>query len=457
MSVYVFTGPTLSAADARCELDATYLPPVAQGDVVRVMLRRPSAIGIVDGYFDAVPAVWHKELLWAMSQGVHVFGSASMGALRAAELHSFGMIGVGKIFDAYMNGTLEDDDEVAVAHASGEFGFRVASEAMVNIRYTLQAAEAHSVISSDARKMIEDIAKKLFYPDRLYSTVLEQARVCGVPQEEVTALQLWITTGSINQKREDALCMLREMRRLLSTGMSPKETKFDFQYTAMWEVAFRTAGNIRVDQAGAPEMEMASTILDELRLVGNKYCRARRIALARCLALLESRRVRMPDGQKGHGNSVEPTYGSGWLAENDLSEYQVQELIDQERRLAWVETQVGFAIEPHILDHLRVSGQYGRLRTRAVDKSRRLNELGLDKPDIKDIGVSEDQLWCWYFKEMLRKPVVPDIGAYSKSLQFRDVSAFRRAVMREYVYMRSRLNSPGANSGLTGATSQHPR
>ena len=50
-----------------------------------------------------------------MSQGIHVFGSASMGALRA-ELCPFGMVGVGRIFEAYRDGELEDDDEVAVIH-----------------------------------------------------------------------------------------------------------------------------------------------------------------------------------------------------------------------------------------------------------------------------------------------------------------------------------------------------
>src|SRR4051794_12155361 len=123
MTVFVFTGPTLSPEAARAELDAAYLPPVSQGDVYRVALQRPWAIGIIDGYFERVPAVWHKEILWAMSRGIHVFGSASMGALRAAELAPFGMVGIGEIFEAYQSGTLEDDDEVAVAHGYAETGY----------------------------------------------------------------------------------------------------------------------------------------------------------------------------------------------------------------------------------------------------------------------------------------------------------------------------------------------
>src|SRR5438270_5415666 len=70
VTVFVFTGPTISAADAGCVLDAVYLPPVSQGDVYRVGLEKPLAIGIVDGYFEQVPAVWHKEILWALSEGI---------------------------------------------------------------------------------------------------------------------------------------------------------------------------------------------------------------------------------------------------------------------------------------------------------------------------------------------------------------------------------------------------
>ena len=68
------------------------------------MARRPRAIGIVDGFFARVPAVWHKEIMWVMERGVHVFGGAGLGALRAAELDSFGMRGVGQVYQAFRDG-----------------------------------------------------------------------------------------------------------------------------------------------------------------------------------------------------------------------------------------------------------------------------------------------------------------------------------------------------------------
>src|SRR6266480_2847148 len=185
MNVFIFTGPTISRAEASAELKAVYLPPAAEGDVYRVALHRPQAIGIIDGYFQSVPTVRHKEILWAMSCGIHVFGCASIGALRAAELLPFGMEGVGTVFELYRDGILEDDDEVAVAHGPAEMGFLACSEAMVNIRQTLQKAERLSIISTELRAALEKIGKELFYPDRSYPMLIRRASESGIPEAEL--------------------------------------------------------------------------------------------------------------------------------------------------------------------------------------------------------------------------------------------------------------------------------
>src|SRR3546814_19886665 len=94
--IAVFAGPSLREA---LPPGFKLLPPAKQGDVFGVARSRPLAIGLIDGYFEQAPAVWHKEILWALSQGIHVFGAASMGALRAADLQAYGLRGVGKIFE----------------------------------------------------------------------------------------------------------------------------------------------------------------------------------------------------------------------------------------------------------------------------------------------------------------------------------------------------------------------
>nr|UXE46071.1 hypothetical protein Hi04_10k_c5591_00011 [uncultured bacterium] len=118
----VFLGPSLDLDAARKELAADYRPPAAQGDVLLALRSGARRIGIIDGRFNDVPSVWHKEILLALEEGALVFGAASMGALRAAELHRFGMIGVGRVFEWYRDGVLCDDDEVAVIHGRLEHG-----------------------------------------------------------------------------------------------------------------------------------------------------------------------------------------------------------------------------------------------------------------------------------------------------------------------------------------------
>lgn len=235
MTLYVFTGPTLPAADGARELDAIFLPPAAQGDVYRAALEQPAAIGIIDGYFERVPSVSHKEVLWALSRGIHVFGAASMGALRAAELSLFGMEGVGEIFAAYARGAIEADDEVAVAHALAEDGYRPTSEALVNIRATLAAAERSGAIGAGSRAALERIAQGLFYPDRCYPIVLQRAAREGVPPADVESLRAFLLEGQVNQKRLDALALLRVMRERFAAPAPPKQVRWHFEHTDAWE------------------------------------------------------------------------------------------------------------------------------------------------------------------------------------------------------------------------------
>ena len=161
MKACVFVGPTLCPQDLPPAGDIAFLPPAAQGDVYRVTQMRPVAIGIIDGYFEGALAVWHKEILFAMAGGIHVFGSASMGALRAAELHPFGMRGIGRVFEAYRAGALEDDDEVAVIHGPPETGYLALSEAMVNIRATLAAAARDGLIGPATRDALALLDKHI--------------------------------------------------------------------------------------------------------------------------------------------------------------------------------------------------------------------------------------------------------------------------------------------------------
>ena len=442
----IFTGPTISPEEASAELRAVYLPPAADGDVYRVALHRPQAIGIIDGYFQSVPTVRHKEILWAMSCGIHVFGSASMGALRAAELLPFGMEGVGTVFELYRDGILEDDDEVAVAHGPAETGFVSASEAMVNIRQTLQKAERHGIISTELRVTLEKIGKELFYPDRNYSTMLRYASENGSSQAELSKLHQWLVNHRVNQKREDALLMLRVIRDRLEQGLRRKTVSYSFEQTVMWQSAQRQAGELRFDPNGRSDSLTPESLLDELRLEGPKYKEHRNDALRRFLALREAERLRLNvDAQRKRTTEAEFRQERDlsdiaalerWMNDNDLSDHQFQTLIVDEANVKWVEKLAEFGSRSCLPEQLRLSGDYPRLAACAVHKNRVLQSIRTRNPRLESIGLTYRALLEWYFEKVLGQTVPSDIDHYTRDLGFASLDAFRRALLKEYLYRR---------------------
>jgi len=235
MSVYVFLGPSLPAARARALFDVEVLPPVQQGDVLRLLPQRPEAIGIVDGYFEVIPAVWHKEILVALAEGVHVFGASSMGALRAAELHEFGMVGIGKVFEWYRDEILTGDDEVAVAHASEEFGYRSMSDALVDIRDACAAGVSANILTQELANQLVNISKERYFAERSYEAAANQAESEGANKERLHAWLEFVKRRGSGLKERDAESMLLHMREFLASRPEPFRAAFTLERTEFLE------------------------------------------------------------------------------------------------------------------------------------------------------------------------------------------------------------------------------
>jgi hypothetical protein len=123
-TILVYLGPSLSWKRARQILpDALYRPPAKQGDILSdVVNLNPAYVILIDGQFRDNLSPWHKEIIYALQHpGVKgIYGAASMGALRAAELDFAGMVGIGQIYRWYAEGVTEDDSEVALTYAERE-------------------------------------------------------------------------------------------------------------------------------------------------------------------------------------------------------------------------------------------------------------------------------------------------------------------------------------------------
>jgi len=237
----IFAGPSLPPAVRPSDPALEWRPPVKQGEVYQAALTRPAIIGTIDGYFEVTLTVWHKEILWAMAQGIHVYGGASIGALRAAELCSFGMVGVGRVFAAYRDGVLTDDDEVAVMHGPEELGYPAVTEAMVNIRATLEHAVAEGIVEGGLASRLTEIGKALFYKERSWEAIFRLATADGLPPRPLADLAAWSRRRQVDQKRADALEMVAAIRAHLAAGVTPLTVSYRFQDTGYHRAAARHA------------------------------------------------------------------------------------------------------------------------------------------------------------------------------------------------------------------------
>jgi hypothetical protein len=146
------------------------------------------------------------------------------------------MVGIGRIFEAYRDGILEDDDEVAVLHGPEELGYPAVTDAMVNIRATLDKAVGAGVLDRSLAGRLTKIGKSLFYKERSWDAILRAAArdLSPMPLDHLAA---WLSTGQIDQKRIDTLEMIAAIRRHGIAGVFPLKVRYRFHATGYHRAA----------------------------------------------------------------------------------------------------------------------------------------------------------------------------------------------------------------------------
>jgi hypothetical protein len=209
--IIVFLGPSLEREAAETIIPAEYRPPAKRGDLLRAVQDGADIIGLIDGVFHQESAVAHREILTAVKKGVRVVGASSMGALRAAEMDTLGMTGIGEVYRMYKSGELVSDDEVALVF-DPESGFSL-SEPLVNIRFTFREAERQGIITAQDHAALLAAAQSVFYPQRTYERVLSAAGA-AIGQETRERFVSWVKLHAVDQKRKDAIAALEYIRGL---------------------------------------------------------------------------------------------------------------------------------------------------------------------------------------------------------------------------------------------------
>jgi len=252
-STIAFLGPSLPLAEARKILPgAEFRGPARQGDVLRALRVRPKVLALIDGVFESQPAVWHQELRVALSEGVHVLGASSMGALRAVELAPFGMEGVGEVFAAYRDGRLVDDAEVALLHADAEHDWRPLTVPLVNAVAAAEQAVRAGVITPKEGRALVAAARTVHYQDRRWPAIAEAWRADPSVR---AAFEAHRRAHPVDVKAADARACLSRAKAL---ARGPRRAESPLGTTSVWT---RQAWVQEQPEAGGPGLDGLRTLL----------------------------------------------------------------------------------------------------------------------------------------------------------------------------------------------------
>ncbi|MEO0441017.1 MAG: TfuA-like protein [Pseudomonadota bacterium] len=208
MTDHIFVGPSLAGSQRPALTCAQWHPPAQGGDLLALDLGAHDRVCLIDGVFEAAPAVRHKEILLLLSEGVPVFGASSMGALRAAELQQFGMKGTGRIHAAFASGAFTRDDWVALRHAPVELGCQPLTVAVVDLIFGLQHAVRQRILSAKQGSSLLRAGAGLFYQDRDWPAI---EKASSLNDTELQHFRKWRVKCWYSQKTRDALDCLELM------------------------------------------------------------------------------------------------------------------------------------------------------------------------------------------------------------------------------------------------------
>ena len=252
MTTVVFSGPSVSGREVASLLPgATVAPPVRHGDLLRLDVGPGDRVVIVDGVFHQSASVRHKEIGALLAAGVQVWGVASMGALRAAELGPYGMRGAGTVHRLYTLGILDRDDEVAVVHTEPDQGSRALTVALVSVRVLARWLTRRRRVTTAVATQLVAAADELPFPERTWTGILAAARLSESARATV-AKAVQAPAAEWDVKARDALRLLRCLATepVAETASVPRALLPHTVHTERWSRTARPADDRLVTAAG---------------------------------------------------------------------------------------------------------------------------------------------------------------------------------------------------------------
>jgi hypothetical protein len=206
----IFLGPSLSQEHAKKFLDADFRPPIRRGDLPQALREGYRVIGIVDGVFHHAFSVSLQEIREGIELGAKIYGSSSMGALRATDADGLGMVGVGKIYDWYRSGKIDSDEEVALCF--DERTGVALTEPLVHLRAHLENWEQEGLIDAKTSQEIFTKGMHIPYDQRTRTTILKILESL-LAHDTFQKIKNRFSNQEIDLKGEDAIALLKQIQK----------------------------------------------------------------------------------------------------------------------------------------------------------------------------------------------------------------------------------------------------
>jgi hypothetical protein len=212
--IKVYAGLSAQKSDVQSVLpDAHVAPPVQRGDILSDIEDGVNSILILDGLFHQALSVSPSEIMDALRRGIRVFGASSMGALRAAELEAYGMVGVGEIFERIRNDGAFRDDFLGQVFIDGWPQIREASVTYVEFEINLKLLLRRRRISRATYERLSALYAELHYAERNLPALAARVRSeCRNPDQLLNAAAQALSTMT-RPKYRDARKALRAVSR----------------------------------------------------------------------------------------------------------------------------------------------------------------------------------------------------------------------------------------------------
>ncbi|MET7686172.1 TfuA-like protein [Streptomyces sp. NPDC005423] len=171
----VYAGSSLAPGDIKAlseladtlAVDLVMRPPIIRGDLLQTPTEGKwnNRTLILDGQFGQNLSVSVTEIREYLGRGLYLAGASSMGALRAVECRTLGMIQHGWVCAQYLGGHVDSDAEVALLMDP------ITSEAvtvpLINVRWLLRTLSESGVLDATTAATALEVAQRVSYRSRI--------------------------------------------------------------------------------------------------------------------------------------------------------------------------------------------------------------------------------------------------------------------------------------------------